>query len=320
MRWAFFLLLFLNVAFLIWHEVGQPANEPATVSATKVTKSPGGNKSIRLLHEVDISATSVSATAAPGSTTTAPRTREPPRPAADDSSRAGSARGGDDSSRAGSARSANDLRAASPAEPSLPLSEIEKKVLAAEARQTERIEANLAARKSEERTARERPRSAAEPEATACFALGSFGTLDAAADALAMLASLGLDLRTVLREREIRSTQQWWVIDATKDEYAAQKRLDELHKKKVTDASIISSGEYANMISLGKYDSEALANKRVNALVRSGFRPVVEKHFDSTMQYWVDVAEIGGSKVTDEQLQEIIGAADGVEKQQRACK
>ena len=305
MRWAFFLLLFVNAAFLIWHQLHQPSSEPVAVTATK---SPGGNKSIRLLHEVESGAKSPAETSEPANGT-AQRAREPARPPPDDSARTSTAR--------------DDVRTPPPAAAVTdtappPLTELEKKVLAAEARQAERIEANLAARKSEERTAREHPRPTPEPEATACFALGPFSASSKAEAALTKLAKSAL--RATLREHEVRSAQQWWVIEATKDERAAQKRLDELHKKKVADANIISSGEYENMISLGKYDSEAQANKRVNALVKLGFRPVVEKHFDSAMQYWVDYDEAARRSVTAAQLKDAIGGAGGVEKQKRACK
>jgi len=304
MRWAFFLLLFVNAAFLIWHQLHQPSSEPVAVTATK---SPGGNKSIRLLHEVESGTKSPAETSEPANGT-AQRTRESPRASADDSPRASSAR--------------DDVRTPPPApavvESAPPLTELEKKVLAAEARQAERIEANLAARKNEERAAREHPRPAPEPEPTACFALGPFSVLSKAEAALAKLSKLGL--RTSLQDHEVRSAQQWWVIEATKDERAAQKRLEELRKKKVADASIINNGEYENMISLGKYDSEAQANKRVSALVKLGFRPVVEKHFDSVMQYWVDYDETARRSVSAAQLKDAIGGAEGVEKQKRTCK
>lgn len=301
MKWAFFLLLFVNAAFLLWHQLHQPSNEPVAVTATK---SPGGNKSIRLLHEVETGTRSAAETSEPISPP-APRKREPAQPPVDDSPRASAARGGD------------DTRASAGIEATPPLTDIEKKVLAAEARQAERIEANLAARKNEERSARQRP---ADGDAVACFTLGPFSALLTAETVSAKLTSLDVGLRVGLREREVRSAQQWWVIEATKDERAAQKRLDELHKKKVADANIISNGEYENMISLGKYDSEALANKRVNALVKLGFRPVVEKHFDSTLQYWLDVDETAQRSVTPAQLKNAISGTEKVEKQKRACK
>jgi len=294
----------VNTAFLIWHQLHQSSSEPVAVTATK---SPGGNKSIRLLHEVD-SGTKSPAEPLEPTNGSAQRTRESARASADDAPRANPAR--------------EEVRTPPPASPLVetapPLTELEKKVLAAEARQAERIEANLAARKNEERAAREHPRPPSEPEATACFALGPFGVLSKAEATLAKLSNLGV--RTSLQDHEVRSGQQWWVIEATKDARAAQKRLDELHKKKVTDASIINNGEYENMISLGKFDSEAQANKRVNALVKLGFRPVVEKHFDSTMQYWVDYDETARRSVTASQLKDAIGGAQGVEKQKRACK
>lgn len=304
MKWAFFLLLFVNAAFLIWHQLHRPSGQPAAATAAK---SQGNIKSIQLLHEIENSSKGAANSAEPANVTT-PRPRETQRSPGNDSSRVDTAR-------------TDEPRATAPpggVEQVPPLSELEKKVLAAEARQAERIEANLAARKNEERAGRERPRPAPESEATACFSLGPFTSPDKADAALAKLSNLAL--RAVYREQELRSGQQWWVIEATKDERAAQKRLDELNKKKVADASIISNGEYENMISLGRYASEAQANKRVNALVKLGFRPVVEKHFDSTMQYWVDYDETAQHSVTAAQLKEVIGEEQKIEKQKRTCK
>ena len=298
MRWAFFLLLFVNVVFLIWHQWPQSDDEPVAVTASN---SSSGNKSIRLLHEVENVPKSTAETAEPGTAPTT-RRREFPRVPINDSS---------------TATSLAESSRVPVVEPPPPLTEIEKKVMAAEARQAERIEANRAARKSEERAARERPRASAT-EAAACYTLGPFSALNNAEATFNNFTNLGL--LTVLREQEVRSAQQWWVIEATQDEEAAQKRLSELLKKKVADASIITSGEYANMISLGKYSSESLATKRVNALVKLGFRPVVEKHFDSPMRYWVDVDETERPKLTAAQLKDALAGATGIEKQRRACK
>lgn len=303
MKWAFFLLLFVNAAFLLWHQLHQPSNESVAVTATK---SLGGNKSIRLLHEVETGTRSAAEASEPSSPP-APRKREAAQPPVDDSPRASAARGND------------DTRASASAESAPPLTDIERKVLAAEARQAERIEANLAARKNEELSGRDRQRPS-DGDAIACFTLGPFNASLNAETVSAKLTGLDVGLRVGLREREVRSAQQWWVIEATKDERAAQKRLEELHKKKVADANIISNGEYENMISLGKYDSEALANKRVNALVKLGFRPVVEKHFNSTVQYWLDVDETAQRSLTTAQLKEATSGTEKVEKQKRACK
>lgn len=291
MRWAFFLLLFVNVVFLIWHQWPKSDDQPAAVTESKASS---GNKSIRLLHEIENVPKSAPEVAAPGNASAA-------RP-----------RVSDEALRAGTAAARAPAIESPP-----PLTEIEKKVMAAEARQAERIEANLAARKSEERAARERPRASAT-EVTACYTLGPFSALSNAETVFDNLTNLGL--LTMLREQEGRSVPQWWVIEATQDEETAQKRLNELRKKKVADATIITIGEYANMISLGKYNSESQATKRVNSLVKLGFRPVVEKHFDNAMRYWVDVDETGRPKLTPAQLKEALAGATGIEKQRRACK
>lgn len=307
MRWAFFLLLFVNSAFLIWHQMHKPSNAP--VAAT-TTKSTGGNKSIRLLHEMENG--SQNADIVEPTSTPAPRPREPAKQPVDDVSRTSSTRGPDEAR--------TPVSPASGLESPPPLTELEKKVLAAEARQAERIDANLAARKKEERTAREHPAPVPtpDPEATTCFTLGPFKASDKAEATLAKLSEHVM--AATVREQGTYSAQHWWVIEATKDERAAQKRFEELQKKKVADATIISSGEYENMISLGKYASEAQATKRVNALIKLGFRPVVEKHFDNILQYWVDVDETAQQKMTPAQLKDALSQTEGVEKQKRACK
>ena len=94
MRWAFFLLLFVNVVFLIWHQWPQSADEPVAVTASK---SSSGNKSIQLLHEVENAPKSAAETAEPGTALTT-RRREFPRVPINDSTFRNSANGSTNSS------------------------------------------------------------------------------------------------------------------------------------------------------------------------------------------------------------------------------
>lgn len=297
MKWAFFLLLGLNVAFFGWQQFQEPAPEPR---APKVKASSGG-KSIPLLHEVDNGKKTMADVMESGNSkpkkkndTLKPTPEEDRRPVA--------------------------------AEPP-PLSEIEKKVAAVEAKHAERIEASIAARKNEARAERAEPPESEPPPrhevATApvnrsCYGAGPFTNKGNAEAAIAKLGSIGFSAE--LRELESKGKQSWWVLDVTQSERAALKRVDEFRKKNVKDAEVVESGDYQGMVSLGKYTDEDQAAARVNALVKLGFRPVVEKSFDSTLQYWIDYEETDNRKLTATQWKEAMGATGSIIKQERTCK
>lgn len=300
MKWAFFLLLGLNVAFFGWQQFQEPAPEPRVAKV----RSSSATKSIPLLYEVDASKKTMADVMESGNSkpkkkngTVKPVLDEEPGPVTD--------------------------------EPP-PLTEIEKKVAAVEAKHTERIEASIAARKIEARAERKEPsipppaapppREVAQAPAASyvCYAAGPFANKGNADAAIAKLQSFSINAE--LRELEAKGTQHWWVLDATRDERAALKRLGELRKKKVTDAEVVESGDYQGMVSLGKFADEEQASARVNALVKLGFRPVVEKRFDTTVQFWVDYEETEPRKLSADQWKEAMGATGSITKRERTCK
>jgi hypothetical protein len=305
MKWAFYLLLVVNVAFFTW----QQTQEPGTAPAPRPTpRSQAGDKSIRLLHEVDKNANSLADVMESGNARSR-RAAEPAKPAA----------------RPAEPEPVAPIRETPPA-----LTEIEKQVAALDARRAQRSEAAVATREANERANQRRiaeaervttPPPAREepvPEKRTCYTAGPIADQANAEAVQTRLENLGIVARK--RTEEIAGKTQYWVLDVTRDERAAQQRLMELRKKNVNDADIVREGEYENMISLGKYPQERDATARVNKLVKLGFRPVVEKIDNVTTRYWIDFEETSRSGPDATQWREVTAGIGRVEKKERACR
>ncbi len=298
MRWAFFLLLFVNVAFFIWAQTDTAEPEPAApVSAPKSNVK----NSIRLLHEMEADAKSMADIMESGNTPKPKRGREPARPK-------------------GVERPPAPAVDEPPETP--PLSDVEKQVAAVEARHNQRIEATLAAQEKDERRRDEdsvTPPKLDQPvlENRVCYMLGPFGLK---ADALDIAGKLvGMGQTAVEREEQVKGAMKYWVIEVARDARTAQKRLKELREKKIDDAEIVAEGDYAGMILLGVYDDENVAQTRLNAIVKLGFRPVLERQNEKKSRFWVDVEETG-RKLSGAQLKELLTGFDGIDKRERTCR
>lgn len=308
MKLAFVLLLFVNIAFFIWAQTQSPEPESQPQPQASAPKS-GSKSSIKLLHEINADAKSMSDIMESGNAAKSKRGRE-------------------------SAKPKETERAPAPApiektESQVPsMSEVEKQVAAAEARHNERIEATLAAREKDEKSRRDAARATelaqAPPtreqpmeELRNCYALGPFGLR---ADALDIAGKLvGMGQTAVEREEQVSGDMKYWVIDVTRDQRSAQKRLKELRDKKVEGAEIVTEGDYQGMVLLGVYDDEASAQTRLNAIVKLGFRPVLERQSEKRTRFWVDVEETGRS-LSAAQLKEAIDGFDGIDKRERTCR
>jgi hypothetical protein len=261
--------------------------------------------SIRLLHEVDADAKSMADIMESKNNSKPKRGREPPKPKVVEAQ-------------------PEVVPAETSASEPPPLSDIEKQVAAVEARHAERIEATLAARAKDELARRESTRlaEAASPRRErqsverVCYSLGPFGLK---ADALDVAGKLvGMGQTAVEREEQVRGEMKYWVIDVTRDARAAQKRIKDLTDKKVEGAEIMTEGDYQGMVLLGVYDDEAAAQARLNAIVKLGFRPVMEKQAEKKSRFWVDVEETD-RRLSAAQLKEVIGGG-GIDKRERTCR
>lgn len=308
MKLAFILLAVVNVAFFLW---AQTLPEPERATQTFEAHDRDGDKSIQLLHEMNPSSKTMGDIMESGSARKPKIKKEPARVPKDPE------------------RAAAMVGAPPPVDPlpvSPPLTDIERQVADVEARHTQRIEATLAARAADERKQRGVERDEPPPRESrvamaeiprTCYTLGPFGLKADALDISGKLIGLGQTATT--REEQVKGGLRYLVIDATRDKRAAEKRLKELTDKKVEGAEIILEGDYENMVMLGSYDNESEAQARLNAIVKLGFRPVMEKHTESRPVYWVDV-EDGSRPLSPSQLREVISGFEGIDKRERLCR
>ncbi len=103
-------------------------------------------------------------------------------------------------------------------------------------------------------------------------------------------------LRTWLRERTtvvhtraetVREQRFFWVYLEPKSDEEAQRNLEDLKRRGVTDYLLIRRGGLRNAISLGLFRSQDSVNRRLAEMSQKGYKPVVVPQFESTQRYWV---------------------------------
>lgn len=122
-----------------------------------------------------------------------------------------------------------------------------------------------------------------------CATIGPFATRDAQRAAERRLTARveRIDGRSqVAREAKMFTV----FLEATGTEAEAEKRLDDLKSKGITDYLLIRRGEMRNAIQVGTFRSQESVTKRLAELERSGYKAVVvPKSEAGAEKYWLDV-------------------------------
>jgi hypothetical protein len=115
------------------------------------------------------------------------------------------------------------------------------------------------------------------------------------------------------RKQDLPEKKRFWVYLAPMEsQELVREKLSDLSDKGVTDYMLIRQGEMKNAISLGIYNSEKWANRRLDDLVRRGFNPVVMPQHQMRPVYWLDVQLTRAADVD--------GLQTGVEVAPAACE
>jgi hypothetical protein len=93
------------------------------------------------------------------------------------------------------------------------------------------------------------------------------------------------------RSQNSREAKMFTVfLEPTDTEAEAEKRLDELKSKGITDYFLIRRGEMRNAIQVGTFRSQESVTKRLAELERSGYKAVVvPKSETGAEKFWLDV-------------------------------
>lgn len=150
--------------------------------------------------------------------------------------------------------------------------------------------------------------AAAPASAMRCFSFGPYANAAAVAAARARLQPLGAQ-RISVRD-ELSAPRGWRVVlPPQADRAAATALAARIGAAGFSDFLVVSSGEDANGIALGRYSGESAARRREAALRDAGFPAQAQPVGDATTRHWLDVA--AGSGFDAAAARTASGAAQG---------
>lgn len=130
--------------------------------------------------------------------------------------------------------------------------------------------------------------------AETCTTLGPFTTT---VDMRAAMQALSPHVvRIQYREEQVNRSHGFWVyLPATATREAALDEARALAAKGINDYYVVSAGDAQNTVSLGLYDDQSNAQKRLAELQKLGFAAKVKQRIDTEPAYWVDYAIPAGA-------------------------
>lgn len=131
--------------------------------------------------------------------------------------------------------------------------------------------------------------SASSPPRDACKTLGPFMT---AADMRAAMQNLSPHVaRIQYREEQVNRSHGYWVyLPAATTRETALADARQLAAKGIRDYYVVTAGDTQNTISLGLFNDQANADRRVATVQKAGFAAKVEQRIDMATTYWLDYA------------------------------
>ena len=123
----------------------------------------------------------------------------------------------------------------------------------------------------------------------ACNSLGPFMTT---VDMRAAMQALSPHVaRIQYREEQVRRSHGYWVyLPAAADREGALDAARRLAAKGIHDYYVVTAGDSQNTISLGLFNDQSNAEKRLAQLQALDFAAKVEQRIDTESAYWVDYA------------------------------
>ena len=125
--------------------------------------------------------------------------------------------------------------------------------------------------------------------ADACSSLGPFMTT---VDMRAAMQALSPHVaRIQYREEQVRRSHGYWVyLPAAADREGALDAARRLAAKGIHDYYVVTAGDSQNTISLGLFNDQSNAEKRLAQLQALDFAAKVEQRVETESAYWVDYA------------------------------
>lgn len=131
--------------------------------------------------------------------------------------------------------------------------------------------------------------AAAQAKGDTCTTLGPFTN---AADMRAAMQALSPHVaRIQYREEQVSRSHGYWVyLPAAPSREAALDDARRLAAKGIHDYYVVTAGDTQNTISLGLFNDQANADRRLATVTSEGFPARVAERVDSAPAYWLDYA------------------------------
>ncbi|MFO1435624.1 MAG: hypothetical protein U1F34_04435 [Gammaproteobacteria bacterium] len=147
--------------------------------------------------------------------------------------------------------------------------------------------------------------SSTASNSTKCATIGPYPDQDAMTKAEEQIS--GKVFRSNGRSQSSREAKMFSVfLEPTGTEAEAEKRLDDLKSKGITDYFLVRRGEMRNAIQVGTFRSQESVTKRLAEMERSGYKAVVVPKSEGVQRFWLDVA-YDGEKQSLKSLKEVAG-------------
>jgi len=157
----------------------------------------------------------------------------------------------------------------------------------------------------------------AKDEIVSCYRLGPYSVKLNATQSMAKSKSYGAIVK--MHTKEKRERFRYWVLTPTRNKKAALKKIKKFKEKGVSDVYLIREGKKKDDISLGIFRARTTAQKRILALKKLGFNPIVEKHYKIKTEFWLGIEETLRHPITNAAWKDIIGGFDDIEKTEESC-
>ncbi|AYC31366.1 SPOR domain-containing protein [Pseudomonas cavernae] len=131
---------------------------------------------------------------------------------------------------------------------------------------------------------------------------------------------IALDIQSGVRAVDVPAGVDYWVyLPPLASREASLRQLKELQARKI-DSYIITQGDLSNGISLGIFPRSESAESVLQRLQDAGYEPLMRELSRAHRNYWVRIAPVSRSLVSDEMLRNMAADFSGLQHQLMPCE
>ena len=151
-----------------------------------------------------------------------------------------------------------------------------------------------------------------------CYTLGPVSGSRSAGAVSSMLEKAGVTADT--RETENRIPNGFWVhLPVVNNANTAQRLLQEIQDRNISDVSTVPRDEGGYVVSLGVFSEEFRAKRRQSQFVRMGYAPVIEVRYKTRTLTWFDVKDSESTLLVPDVFKDLAAKFPGVKMQEIDC-